>query len=90
MNRAKTCDYIVWQLCIKAGWPDAVVALRNLAEILGLKSSRKSRPVIVKLLTCHHKNLDISSRKSRPVIINISTVHNKISTCRYENIDLSS
>ena len=103
MDKEKTCDYIVWQLPFKTRWWDAPLALRNLAEILNLKSSRKSSPVIMKIstvynkiLTCHHK--------TRLVIMKISTVHNKIltchhgtrpaikksSNCNYENLELSS
>ena len=54
--------------------------------------SWNSRPAIIRISTCHHKNLDLSSWKSRtiiiksrPVIIKFSTVHNKFSIYHHEN-----
>ena len=56
----------------------------------------KTRPVTMKISTCHHENLDLSSWKSRTDkkarldIIKITSSCHKFSTCRHKNLDLSS
>ena len=48
------------------------------------------REIIMKILTCHHENLDLSSSESRHVIIRSRPVIMKISTGCHENLNLSS
>ena len=50
---------------------------RILAETIS-----NSGPVMLKISTCHDKNLDLSWLKSRPITMKISTSHDK-------NLDLS-
>lgn len=79
MDRAKTCDYIVWVChCQDCHCPDYFLALRSLGEAfthhrenLDL-SSWKSQPVMIIILTCHHENFGLLWWKPRYVTLKIS------------------